>query len=179
VCCDVRTSFVSAAHLFGPQKGASRKMVRDLQQRLTDLSGRYLSEFYVDVSAHARTGAAGGLAGGLMVLGATLTQGFDLIADAFHFDDALEEADLVVTGEGQFDHSSYDGKVVGGVIARARRRHVPVIVLAGSQVISDPTDPEVTVLSLVDRCGRDAAFADPVRCVRQILNEYLLTHRIP
>ena len=61
-------------------------------------------------------GAAGGLAGGLAAIGAELEPGFDVVADAVGLDDALDGVDLVVTGEGKLDATSFAGKVVGGVL---------------------------------------------------------------
>ena len=58
--------------------------------------------------------------------------GFDLIADALGVDDAIGRADLVVTGEGAIDATSFRGKVVGGIGERARRRGVHVLAVAGA-----------------------------------------------
>ena len=81
VACDVRTSFVDAADLFAPQKGATPAQVELLRRRLQRLAQVYLDEHGVDVLALPGAGAAGGLAGGLAAAGATLIEGFDLVAD--------------------------------------------------------------------------------------------------
>ena len=82
------------------------------------------SEHGVDVLDLEGAGAAGGLAGGLAAAGARLVSGFDLVADEVDLDERIEGADLVVTGEGFLDEQSFEGKVVGGVVALAggRRR---------------------------------------------------------
>lgn len=128
VACDVETRFVEAAAVFGPQKGAGEQEVRLLTERLETLAGRYRERTGADVARLAGAGAAGGLAGGLAALGATLLPGFDAVADAVGLDAALAEADLVLTGEGRLDASSLAGKVVGGVLARAGGRRCGVIV---------------------------------------------------
>ena len=69
VACDVTTRFVDAAAVFGPQKGASPEQVARLTDRLRSLADRYRRDFGVDVEAIPGAGAAGGLAGGLAVLG--------------------------------------------------------------------------------------------------------------
>ena len=173
VCCDVRTTFASAANVFGPQKGADRRMVADLRQRLLDLEGRYLTEYHVDVSMLPGAGAAGGLAGALAVLGARLVPGFDLIADTVGLDPALATADLVITGEGRLDHGSFDGKVVGGVIGRARDRGVPVVVVVGDQNTDELIDPAVTVLNLVQQFGETAAKTDTVGAITHVVRSHL------
>jgi glycerate kinase len=68
------------------------------------------------VSGLDGAGAAGGLAGGLAALGASLEPGFDVVATAAGLEDAFDDVDLVVTGEGKLDRTSFEGKVVGGVI---------------------------------------------------------------
>ena len=95
VACDVRTSFLDAARIFGPQKGATPEDVARLTERLRALSARYLGELGTDVDALTGSGAAGGLAGGLAALGAALEPGFDLVAQAVRLDDALRLCDAV------------------------------------------------------------------------------------
>ena len=70
VACDVRTRFVDAAAVFAPQKGATPAQVRLLRARLERLAERYVADYDVDVRDVDGTGAAGGLAGGLLAVGA-------------------------------------------------------------------------------------------------------------
>lgn len=179
VCCDVRTPFAGAANIFGPQKGADRRMVNDLRKRLTDLEDRYLTEYGIDVSTISGAGAAGGLAGALTILGGTLVPGFELIADTLGLDDALRGADMVITGEGRLDGGSFNGKVVGGVAARARALGVPIVAVVGEQ--TDPAPADITVLSLVELFGRTAALDDTLRCIENAVLGHLaaLTEALP
>jgi glycerate kinase len=181
VCADVRTRFMDAATVFGPQKGADPDDVAALTGRLDRLRRSYQERFGVDVEVIDGSGAAGGLAGGLAAIGARIVPGFDTLAAAAGLDDALAAADpstgLVVTGEGRFDATSLAGKVVGGVIARARRRGLPVLIVAG---VVDPAlqEPEslpagVTAVSLVERFGRQAAWSEPGAGVYRAVAEYL------
>lgn len=155
VACDVRTTFVDAASVFGPQKGASPAQVELLARRLERLAQVYDDEHGVDVLALARSGAAGGLGGGLAAVGATLHDGFTLIADAVELYDQIEEADLVITGEGRLDETSFDGKVVGGVVELARAAEVPVVAIVGQAGVDAP----IPVVDLTDRFG-DRAVSD-------------------
>ena len=179
VCADVRTRFLDAAAVFGPQKGASPEQVVVLSARLADLRQQYRDRFGVDVQALDRSGAAGGLSGGLAAIGAELVEGFDTLADAAGLDRALDEmlggAALVVTGEGRFDAQSLDGKVVGGVIARARKRDLPVLVVCGASDPSVPVPAGVTVTALVDLFGTDAALSDTARCIERAVAAHLVS----
>jgi glycerate kinase len=167
VACDVRTPFLEAARVFAPQKGASPEEVVRLTERLERVAVRYREERGVDVTKIQGAGAAGGLAGGLAALGAELVPGFDLVAAETGLDDALDAADLVLTGEGRLDRTSFAGKVVGGVLARCEARGIPATVVAGE---IDPA-VEAIAVSLVERFGRERAYAEAAECVREAAAE--------
>ncbi|GJM37169.1 MAG: glycerate kinase [Acidimicrobiales bacterium] len=163
VACDVRTAFVDAAAVFGPQKGASPSQVKLLGRRLERLAQVYADEHGVDVRGIERAGAAGGLAGGLAAAGATLHDGFSLIAEAVELYDMIEAADLVVTGEGRLDESSFAGKVVGGVASLAAAAGVPVVAVVGQSALDDPPIP---VIDLTERFG-DRAMLDTAATIAE------------
>jgi glycerate kinase len=156
VACDVATPFTQAAERYGPQKGASHAQVALLTRRLEQLAGVYEQRTGVDVSELEGAGAAGGLAGGLAAIGARLEPGFDVVAQAAGLEEALDGADLVVTGEGKLDVSSFEGKVVGGVLewaADAGVSHRGVIVGQATDAAREEASVlgDVQVLSLTDR----------------------------
>ena len=167
VACDVRTAFVDAATVFGPQKGASPEQVAMLTTRLTALIDTYRDRFGVDVGALERAGAAGGLAGGLAALGARLEDGFGIVAEQVNLRSALEGADLVVTGEGSLDNESFEGKVIGGVVSLARSHDVSVLAVAGQ--VTDDVDDRVDAISLTTEFGSERAQATPGPCVHEAL----------
>ena len=174
VACDVRTRFVDAAEVFGPQKGASAAQVRLLRNRLARLADVYEQDHGVDVRDLPRSGAAGGLAGGLAAIGAQLEDGFDLIADEVALDETIAGADLVVTGEGFLDEESFEGKVVGGVLELAASLDVPVLavvgqVLDGAGVDRSAGGEPFRVVSLVERFGGDRAMTDTAACVEEVV----------
>ncbi len=172
VACDVETLFVDAAVVFGPQKGASSDQVQVLRARLEDLAQRYRARDGIDVAALPGSGAAGGLGGGLAVLGARLVPGFAVVADAVGLEARLARADLVVTGEGRLDASSWSGKVVGGVRRLADRAGIPVLVVAGTVGPGGAVDG-LMVVDLTARFGSDRALADPAGCVAEAVGEAL------
>jgi len=155
VACDVDTPFLEAARVYGPQKGASPAQVELLTRRLASIADIYLERTGVDVTELEGAGAAGGLAGGLAALGARLEPGFEVIAQAAGFDDAVEGVELVVTGEGRLDATSFEGKVVGGVLEWAAELGIERRAVIAGQITDDARD-ELSVLgakgyALVDR----------------------------
>lgn len=177
VACDVRTKFLDAAAEFAPQKGASAAQVALLEGRLSRLVELYRQEHGVEVAEVEGSGAAGGLAGGLYALGATLVPGFDLVAEELALDLACEAADLVITGEGLVDAASFDGKVVGGVLALARSSGTPALVIAG-EVDWDAVDGAASlvgstpVLSLTEGVGSEMAHQQPLEAIAMVLQRH-------
>ena len=152
VACDVSTTFVDAARVFGPQKGADATAVAELELRLDRLARRYRDAFGVDVRSLPGSGAAGGLAGGLAALGARLVPGAALVADTVGLRGAVANASLVLTGEGRVDASSFAGKVVGHVLGEAGALGVPAGLVVGD---ADPraVPDEVACVTLVELGG--------------------------
>lgn len=184
IACDVTTTFVDAAEVFAPQKGATPAQVRLLHGRLERLAQMYREEYGVEVGEIPGSGAAGGLAGGLMALGGRIVSGFDLVAEEVGFTEHLDTADLVITGEGMVDPTSTEGKVVGAVVAAAAVQGKPVIVLTGSveagfdpsrELAAPLTDVAPTfslsVISLAEQFGLDASLADPAGCIETFLTQ--------
>jgi glycerate kinase len=167
VACDVRTRFIDAAEVFAPQKGASDAQVALLRRRLERLAAVYLAEHEVDVAAMDMAGAAGGLAGGLAAIGARLREGFQVVADELELYDLVEEADLVITGEGRLDASSFDGKVVGGVASLAADAGVPVLAVVGAAA-ADVRD-RIDVIDLTASVGEARAMTDTVAGITELV----------
>ena len=176
VACDVETRFTEAARVFGPQKGASKAQIKLLTARLERLVEVYKAEHGVDVSELAGAGAAGGLAGGLVAAGARIDSGATLIAEAVELYEQIEATDLVVTGEGRVDPTSFDGKVVGAVVDLARAAERPLLVIGGV-VDSDARtrlDGEgVAWIDLSDGYGVDRAMAETAACVEDAVSGWL------
>ena len=165
VACDVATPFLDAATVYGPQKGATSAQVSLLTGRLVRLAEVYEDRTGVDVTVLEGGGAAGGLAGGLAAIGAQLEPGFDVVARAAGFDDALSGAELVVTGEGKLDATSFEGKVVGGVLEWAADEGVAERVVIVGQATQKGRDElsvlgDVQLLTLTERAWQSGdAFA--------------------
>ncbi len=165
VACDVQTLFTDAAPVFGPQKGASPAQVDMLRGRLERLAQMYLEQYGVDVRHLPGTGAAGGLAGGLVALGGRLMPGFELVADELDLHDAVHDADLVVTGEGFLDEQSFEGKVIGGVQSLCEAAGKPVVAVVGDS--DEALGARIEHVSLAREFGLDKAMREPLWCIEQ------------
>jgi glycerate kinase len=159
---DVRAPLLGAlgaAAVFGPQKGAAPAQVALLETGLSRLAAVLGGQ--PDLPG---AGAAGGTGYGLAAAwGAQLLPGSAEIGAIAGLDQVLAEADLVITGEGQYDATSATGKVVGAVAAAAGRAGVPAAVVAG--LVAGPPDPAICrFVALADLAGGpQAAMAEPAR----------------
>lgn len=149
VACDVGNPLYGpqgAAYVFGPQKGATPEQVEWLDQRLRRFAAETerLGLAMPQDAFYPGAGAAGGLGYALLThLKATLKPGIDIVLDALHFDEAIEGADLIITGEGCSDRQTLMGKVPQGVLQRAQRSKAvachpqPRVVLLSGQVCDE------------------------------------------
>ncbi len=135
VACDVNNPLCGpdgASAVFGPQKGATPELVEQLDAALARFADVVERDLGRDVRDIPGAGAAGGLGAGLMAfLNAKLKAGVDIVLDAVDLESHLEGADLVITGEGQIDHSTIFNKAPVGVAERSKKRGIPVIAIAG------------------------------------------------
>lgn len=122
-----------ASIVYGPQKGASPEVARELDEALRHYAEIIERDLGVSVAGLPGAGAAGGLGAGLIAfLGATIRPGIDVIAEAVRLAERIRGADLVLTGEGRLDGQTAFGKTVAGVARIARTEGVPVIVVPGA-----------------------------------------------
>ncbi len=135
VLCDVDNMLLGkqgAAAIFGPQKGASVEDVHKLDAALSKLAEVTLQQTGKNISEIKYGGTAGGAAAGLYAfLDAKLVNGIDYFLQLTGFDKALENSDLVITGEGSIDEQTLQGKGPFGVAYCAKLKGLPVIGLAG------------------------------------------------
>jgi glycerate kinase len=136
VACDVDNPLygeTGAAHVYGPQKGATPETVGILDANLALLADVVERDLGLDVRDLSGAGAAGGLGGGLVAFcGASLEPGVEIVIDAVGLPEKMRGADLCLTGEGRIDSQTAFGKTPAGVATVAGREGVPVIALGGS-----------------------------------------------
>ena len=175
VACDVDTLFTDAAKVFAPQKGATSAQVGMLTGRLEQLAQRYERDYGINVARMPGSGAAGGLAGGLAALGAKLIPGFDIVAEENGFDEAVKEHDIVITGEGLLDDTSFDGKVVGSVFDYAQDAKKRTLAIVGDidEAMDSPLRAEIETISITEMFGADMALQQVLRCVEDATTDVL------
>lgn len=133
--CDVTSPFTGetgAARVFGPQKGANPEEVELLEKRLENLREIIIRKFGIDLNEIPGSGAAGGCAGGLVTLaGAQIKKGAKLVLDSIGFDEIINDADLIITGEGSADRQTLMGKLPFEILQRGKKKGIPVVLVAG------------------------------------------------
>lgn len=134
--CDVTnpmTGLEGAAHVYGPQKGATPEQVEQLDRNLRHMAKLFREALGRDVEHTPGAGAAGAMGAGLMAfLGAELRPGIAIVLDAVCFDRRVRGASLCLTGEGKLDAQSLAGKVCAGVARAAKAQGVPTVALVGA-----------------------------------------------
>ena len=135
VACDVDNPLwgtKGAAHVYGPQKGATKAQIPKLNMSLSHFAGIIRRDIGVNVENLAGAGAAGGLGAGLVAfLGAHLKSGIELVINASNIENYIKDVDLVITGEGKIDGQTIFGKTPIGVAKLAKKYGKPVIGICG------------------------------------------------
>ena len=139
--CDVDSPYcgpMGAALTFAMQKGASRSQLPILEREMQERARKFRDFTGVDVTDEPYAGAAGGLAGMLMAyFESTPVRGINHVLDMIGFEKELEDADIVVTGEGRADFSTLAGKAPMGVLEAVKNyckksgREIPVVLMPG------------------------------------------------
>ncbi len=160
VACDVDNPLCGpkgASYVFGPQKGATLEIVKQLDSNLSHYADVIKKQLNKDIKEIAGAGAAGGLGAALLGLfDANLRPGIEIVMDAVNLSDVLSNADLVITGEGRIDSQTIHGKTPIGVARTAKKYNLPVIGIAGC--LSDDC-------AVVHDYGIDAVFSVVPRSV--------------
>ncbi len=161
-----------ATAVFGPQKG-----VRDLarfEAALTRLAEVAARQWGRDESARAGAGAAGGLGFGLLVFaGAKIEPGFEVVSRALSLPERVAAADLVLTGEGQLDAQTLEGKAPAGVARLARAAGKRCLAVVGRSRLSGAESQLFDRVIAVLKAGASATGIDPADAVRRTVREGL------
>ena len=135
VACDVTNPLTGkngSSYIFGKQKGATPEMIEVLDENLLHYSKIIKRDLDFDVNDIPGAGAAGGLGAGLLTLGAILKKGIEIVIEANELDKKIQEADLVITGEGSIDGQTRFGKTPYGVVSVAKKYNIPTVTLTGN-----------------------------------------------
>jgi len=136
IICDVDNPFSGpngAAHVYGPQKGANPEQVAWLDQGLRNLAEQIRVHELGDVQDMPGAGAAGGIGGGgVAFLGGNLKSGTDTFLEISQLERHVQQADLIITGEGKLDMQTVQGKLISGICQLARGAGKPIIGVCGA-----------------------------------------------
>lgn len=149
-----------AAYIFGPQKGADKDTVVELDNGLRNLCHVIKSDIGIDLEDVPGGGAAGAMGAGMIAFfDSKLQMGIETVLDTVNFDQVIQDADMIFTGEGKIDTQSLRGKVVIGVAKRAKKKNVPVTVIVGGADcgIDDAYEMGVTSIFTINRLPEDFA----------------------
>lgn len=162
---------------YAEQKGVSPDDMKIIKQRVDEARSLYVVEQGVDVEMLERSGASGGIPGGLAALGAELTSGLDAVARSVNLEQRIERSSLVITGEGRLDHGSLDGKVTGGIAALLSGDTALLVVCGSIEMVAAQEFrsryPLANLVSLVDRFDQRTAMTDVFGCVELVVTEEL------
>lgn len=179
--CDVQNPLYGlngSAQVYAPQKGASPDEIIKLDKGLKHISKKIKQYLNRDIAHIKGAGAAGGMgAGTIAFLDAQLQSGTQTMMQLTNFEDALQDVDLVITGEGKLDEQTLSGKLVSGVSSTARKRKIPVMAIAGSIVLTKTQQKALGLqhtFSILDQAPSfDSAMQHPERYLKDIVKQHL------
>lgn len=136
IACDVTNILCGengCSAVYGPQKGATPSMIMQMDKWLEHYAALAKGLYPKANALQAGTGAAGGLGFAfLSFTNAVLESGIKIVLEETQLENYIENADIVITGEGRLDGQTAMGKAPVGVARLAKRHHIPVIAFAGS-----------------------------------------------
>ncbi|WP_295565790.1 glycerate kinase [uncultured Holdemanella sp.] len=134
--CDVKNHLLGkngATYVFGKQKGIYLNQMAEVEKGMAHYSTKLKQTFHVDVNEFEGSGAAGGIGSVLLgVMKAKRFSGIDLVVEYSGLKEHLQDADLVITGEGQTDAQTLYGKLPLGIARLAQSYDVPCVCLSGA-----------------------------------------------
>lgn len=163
VACDVDNPFYGpngAAHVYAPQKGASKEDVIYLDEGLRHFAQIVENEFDITMQNISGAGAAGGVGGGAVAfLNASLHSGIELVKEIADFESSIKYANWILTGEGKLDNQTLSGKTILGVVNSAKKNGIPVAAFCGAVQLT-PEEQENIGLTYVTSVLKEVATLD-------------------
>lgn len=165
---------LGCSRIYGPQKGLKPRDFKTAEKSLKRLAELVAAHMGRDIAALPGAGAAGGLGFGLVAFcGAEIKPGFELFAEMTRLGQLLSNADIVVTGEGSVDDSTFMGKGVGTLRELCARREIPCVAIGG-RVAPSASSRFRGAISLTDLVGEEMALGQPaysLMCAGRRLSE--------
>jgi len=164
VLCDVDNPLCGeqgAAEVYGPQKGATPQMVKQLDKSLAHLAKLVREQLGREIENIPGAGAAGGLAAGAVAfMNATIVSGIETVMARSNLRRELESADWIITGEGSFDRQSLSGKVISGILKMALQTNTRVAVIAGQVNIPESEYRDLGISAVIPTKPDDMPLAE-------------------
>ncbi|MCH9021908.1 MAG: glycerate kinase [Planctomycetes bacterium] len=136
VACDVTNPLLGdqgASRVYAPQKGADKKTVEILEANMTHIIDLIEEATGRKVRDIPGAGSSGGLGAAVMAfLKGRLMRGVEIVMEQTGFADKITDADLIITGEGQIDSTTLNGKTLSGIAKAAKKQGTPIVALAGT-----------------------------------------------
>ena len=165
--CDVENILLGpqgAVNTFSKQKGATPEQLISLEEGMEQFCDLLETHSNREIKNIPRSGSAGGFGGGARgFFNAELESGFEYIAMITNLEEQIKTADLIITGEGKTDATSFQGKVVGGIIKLATKYNKKTVVVCGQTNLSPSNEYEV--YSLSKTYGIDKSLTEPEDCL--------------
>ena len=150
--CDVNNTLYGengAANVYARQKGANDIELLILDSNIKHLIG--LIDNGEEIASTPGAGAAGGLGAGVMAfLKGSLKSGIETLLDLVDFDDKIKNADFIITGEGKLDEQSIQGKVINGIIERAKKADKKIDIFCGRNDLLLKTPEELNINNIIE-----------------------------
>lgn len=139
-----------AAYIYAPQKGAGPSQVKKLDEGLRNLAAVIKRQTGREVSTVSGSGAAGGIAAGLLAFyDTTIVRGIGLVTDAARLEQHLAGTGLLITGEGKIDDQSFSGKVVGTIVEKAKQHGIPCVAFCGHSALNKNETEETGLKEII------------------------------
>lgn len=175
IACDVTNPLYGkngAAFVYGAQKGASKEEIQMLDKGMRDFSKVVQTVFNIDVQKISGSGAAGGLGMASKVfLNGNLEPGIQLIKKLANFDEQINDADWIITGEGKLDAQTLSGKTIQGVLNSAKTKNIKVAAFCGKIELNETALKEMGIQYAKDILSRAINFEDALKNTQQYLTE--------
>lgn len=181
VVCDVENVFTGpngATKVYGRQKGANENQIDVLESGMISLNDLVKRQFGVDLNQLKGSGAAGGMGGGAYIfLNAIMKSGTQTVMELSDFDKVIQNADLLITGEGKIDEQSLYGKLIHGLAKKAGENEIEFWLVCGKNELNEDQIKSLgseKLISLVEKEEDvDAAFSDTKKVIKQkVLDQF-------
>ena len=175
IACDVNNPMygpLGAAYVFSLQKGASPEQVHLLDEGLKNFAEVLLSQTGKDVATVPGSGAAGGIAAGLMAfMNVEMRQGMGMIIEASGIKNAINDADLIITGEGKIDDQTFHGKTVHAIATMAREKNIPVAAICGKLELTEAEWRKEGLVAVIPICDATMTEEESMRRAGELVRE--------